>query len=93
MTRVRALSNHPYRGRMRIKGDEYDAEAADVETLVALRRVVPLPELREPDARTYATREMQAAAPVAGGARSRRRTASSGERLVTETSPPSPDEK
>lgn len=93
MTRVRSLSNHPYRGRMRIKGDEYDADAADVETLEKLRRVVPVPDPNAEDERAYATRELQASAPATGGTRARRRATSLGERLSTEASPPSPDEK
>lgn len=71
MVRVRSLSNHPYAGRMRIKGSEYDADDADVDLLVSLRRVVPVPD--EIDARVYATREMHASAP---NVRTRRRNPS-----------------
>jgi hypothetical protein len=77
---------------MRIKGDEYDADPTDIEILVQLRRVVPVAEASDADDRAYATRELQASVPVAGVARARRRAAS-GERLSTEASPPSPDEK
>jgi hypothetical protein len=78
---------------MRIKGDEYDADAADVETLEKLRRVVPIPTESDADDRAYATRELQASVPVAAGTRARRRAASFSERLSTEAPPPSPDEK
>lgn len=70
-TRVRSLSNHPYRGRMQIKGDEYDADDADLDLLVALDRVVPV----EPriDERAYSTRELQASSPEVTITRTRRR--------------------
>lgn len=71
MTRVRALSNHPYRGQMQIKGTEYDADDADLDLLVALSRVVPV----EPpsDERAYSTRELQASSPQVTSTRARRR--------------------
>jgi len=52
---------------MRIKGVEYDADSADVDLLVSLGRVVPVPET---DGRVYATREMHASTPTV---RTRRR--------------------
>lgn len=91
MTRVRALSNHPYGGRMRTKGEEYEAADEDVELLFTLRRVVPV--LIQGDERTYATRELQASAPVSSSTRTRRRATSPNERLGFEVSPPSADEK
>lgn len=58
---------------MRIKGDEYDAAVADIDILVALRRVVPVQEAIAADERAYETRELRASAPISAGTRSRRR--------------------
>lgn len=71
MARVRALSNHPYRGQMQIKGTEYDVEDADLDLLVALARVVPVEPPHED--RTYSTRELQASSAEIPSPRSRRR--------------------
>jgi hypothetical protein len=61
MARVRSISNHPYAGRMRVKGSEYDVDASDVDLLVSLGRVVPVPDAD--DGRVYTTREMHASTP------------------------------
>lgn len=82
MARVRSLSNHPYAGRMRVKGSEYDAADADVDLLVSLGRVVPVPEAI--DGRLYGTRELHASTP---NVRSRRRAVST-ERSIPEDSAP-----
>lgn len=82
MARVRSLSNHPYAGRMRVKGSEYDADPADVDLLVSLGRVVPVPD--PVDGRVYATRELHASTP---NVRSRRRV-STNERLIPDDSAP-----
>lgn len=91
MARVRSLSNHPYGGRMRIKGDEYDAADEDVKLLVSLRRVVPV-YVKEEE-RTYSTRELQASVPVSGGARGKRRSAPAGEAGTGPSAPPPLDEQ
>jgi hypothetical protein len=71
MPRVRALSNHPYRGRMQVKGTEYEAADADLDLLITLGRVAPV-EVSD-DGRTYATRELQASVPPAPSTRAKRR--------------------
>jgi hypothetical protein len=82
MARVRSISNHPYAGRMRVKGIEYDADASDVDLLVSLGRVVPVPE--DIDGRVYSTREMHAGTP---NIRPRRRVPTN-ERSIPEDSAP-----
>lgn len=60
MPRVRSLSNHPYGGAMRPKGEPYEiASDDDVALLVRLgrvERVAPEPQERG----TYQTRELRA---------------------------------
>lgn len=87
MPRVRALSNHPYHGRMRIKGSEYEAADADLDLLVALDRAVPVEVSR--DDRTYSTRELQASVPPPS-ARAKRRAR---EPIVAIPAAPSSDEE
>jgi hypothetical protein len=60
MARVLSISNHPYGDRMRTKGTEYDADDADVELLISLRRVIPVADINRDLA--YSTRELRAAA-------------------------------
>lgn len=90
MTLVRSLSNHPYGGRMRVKGAEYEAAAEDVEFLIALKRVVPV---LEADSCAYATRELQASVPPpAVSTRVRRRSAPANAPRADSSVPPFSDE-
>lgn len=78
---------------MRTKGCEYDAAEADVSVLVALRRVVVIPDESPNDRQSYTTRELHAAAPSAATVRSRRRTAPASERLIADGSAHSSDDE
>jgi hypothetical protein len=93
MARVRSISNHPYSGTMRAKGCEYEAAAADVNILVALGRVIVIPEESPSSGRqTYGTRELHASAPGVSIARSRRRAAPASDSPIADDPTHSVDE-
>lgn len=77
---------------MRIKGDEYEAAAADLDILVSLRRVVPVLGASAADERAYETRELRASAPISAGTRARRRAVLPREPSPEPQAPPSADE-
>lgn len=75
MKRVRSISNHPYGGRMRCKGVEYDVADADVDLLVTLSRVVVVSnQVARDDGRAYQTRELEASTPFSAVPARRRRS-------------------